>query len=146
MSLIAPETTLSIMGEGQSVAGATSVLIVEDNDKNMKLVRDLLQFAGVATLEASTGEEGIALAREHHPRAILLDIQLPTMTGLEVLAELRRDPRTADIVVIAVTAYAMSGDKERLLAAGFDGYLSKPIDVRTFVADVERHVATARVG
>ena len=134
------------MSPGQPSAATPAVLIVEDNDKNMKLVRDLLQFAGVPTLEASTGEQGIALAREHRPRAILLDVQLPTLSGFEVLEVLRQDERTAGIVVIAVTAYAMSGDRERLMAAGFDGYLSKPIDVRTFVSDVERYVAAARVG
>jgi two-component system cell cycle response regulator DivK len=120
-----------------------SVLIVEDNEMNMKLARDLLQFHGVATLEATTGPQGIALAREHCPAAILLDIQLPGSSGLEVLEVLRSDARTADITVIAITANAMSGDRERLLAAGFDGYLSKPIDVRTFVADIERYLAAA---
>ena len=122
-----------------------SVLIVEDNEKNMKLARDLLQFRGVSTLEATTATQGIALAREHCPAAILRDIQLPEASGLDVLQVLRHDPRTAQITIIAVTASAMSGDRERLLAAGFDGYLSKPIDVRTFVTDVEGYLAAATV-
>jgi two-component system cell cycle response regulator DivK len=120
-----------------------SVLIVEDNEMNMKLARDLLQFHGVSTLEATTASQGIALARQHCPAAILLDIQLPDASGLEVLRALRHDERTAQLTVVAITANAMSGDRERLLAAGFDGYLSKPIDVRTFVSDVESYLAAA---
>lgn len=108
------------------------VLIVEDNDKNLKLTRDLLQVKGYRTIEATDAATGIALAREHRPRVVLMDIQLPDMDGQEALKVLRSDPRTADIPVIAVTAFAMSGDRERFIGAGFDDYVTKPIDVRAF--------------
>jgi two-component system cell cycle response regulator DivK len=108
------------------------ILIVEDNEKNLKLTRDLLQVKGFSTIEAVDAAAGIALAIEHHPRLVLMDIQLPDMDGLEALAVLRADPRTAAIPVIAVTAFAMTGDRERFLAAGFDDYVTKPIDVREF--------------
>jgi two-component system cell cycle response regulator DivK len=108
------------------------ILIVEDNDKNLKLVRDLLQLNGYATLEATTAGEGIALALEHGPALVLLDIQLPDMDGREALRQLRADARTASIPVVAVTAFAMAEDGARFLAAGFDGYLPKPIDVSRF--------------
>src|SRR5215213_3826999 len=106
------------------------ILIVEDNDKNTKLVRDILQFKGYRTLEAATAAHGIALAAAERPDLILMDIQLPDMDGVAALAALRADARTAPIPVVAVTAFAMPSDRERLLAAGFDGYLAKPIDVR----------------
>ena len=105
------------------------VLVVEDNDKNMKLFRDVLRATGYATLEAETAELGIELARAHAPALILMDVQLPGLDGLQALALLRDDERTAAIPVLAVTAQAMHGDRERFLAAGFDGYLSKPVDV-----------------
>ncbi len=108
------------------------VLVVEDNDKNLKLVRDLLQLHGYETLEAMTASEGLALALEHHPDLVLMDIQLPDMDGREALKCLRADHLTASIPVVAVTAFAMSDDREEFLAAGFDGYMSKPIDVRQF--------------
>jgi two-component system cell cycle response regulator DivK len=108
----------------------STVLIVEDNDKNMKLARDVLQAKGYQTLEAVTGEEGVKLAKEKRPDLVLMDIQLPGIDGVEALARLRGDPRTADIPVMAVTAFAMKSDRERFLAAGFDGCLEKPIDVR----------------
>ena len=110
------------------------VLIVEDNEKNLKLTRDLLQVKGFRTIEATDAAAGIALAVEHQPRVVLMDIQLPDMDGLEALAALRADGRTADIPVIAVTAFAMTGDRERFLEAGFDDYVTKPIDVRAFPA------------
>lgn len=108
------------------------VLIIEDNDKNLKLTRDLLQVKGFRTIEATDAAAGIALAVQHRPRVVLMDIQLPDMDGREALALLRADPRTAAIPVIAVTAFAMSGDRERFLDAGFDDYVTKPIDVRAF--------------
>ena len=108
------------------------VLIIEDNDKNLKLTRDLLQVKGFRTVEATDAAAGIALAVEHRPQVVLMDIQLPDMDGREALAVLRSDARTADIPVIAVTAFAMSGDRERFLEAGFDDYVTKPIDVRAF--------------
>jgi two-component system cell cycle response regulator DivK len=120
------------------------VLIVEDNDKNLKLARDVLQLDGLRTIEAVDGATGIELARAHHPDVVLLDIQLPDMDGTEVLARLRNIAHLASTPVVAVTAYAMSGDRERLLAAGFDDYVSKPITVRTFATLVRSHVAATR--
>ena len=109
------------------------ILIVEDNEKNRKLVRDVLQFKGYRTLEAESGELGVALARESLPALILMDIQLPGMSGIEALGHLRADPSTRDIPIVAVTASAMMQDRQRILAAGFDGYQSKPIDVKGFL-------------
>ena len=118
------------------------ILVVEDNEKNLKLVRDLLQFNGYRTLEADTGERGLALAVEHAPRLILMDIQLPDMDGVAALGVLRGDPRTAGIPVVALTAFAMKEDRERFLDAGFDGYLAKPIDVRAFPEQIRAFIVT----
>jgi two-component system cell cycle response regulator DivK len=115
------------------------VLIVEDNGKNMKLVRDVLQATGYSTLEATTGEEAVELALSHAPALVLMDVQLPGIDGLEALRRLRQDEQTASIPVLAVTAQAMSGDRERFLEAGFDGYLSKPIDVAELIQVVQEH-------
>jgi two-component system cell cycle response regulator DivK len=115
------------------------ILIVEDNDKNMKLFRDVLGAKGYSTLEATTGEEGVELARAHVPALVLMDVQLPIMSGVEALAQLRADDRTQTIPVLALTAQAMRDDRERFLAAGFDGYLAKPVDVLQLVAVVEEH-------
>ncbi len=114
------------------------ILIVEDNEKNRKLVRDVLQFKGYRTLEAETGEIGLSLAREACPALILMDIQLPGMSGIDALGHLRADAATRHIPVIAVTASAMMHDRRKILAAGFDAYQSKPIDVKGFVALVAR--------
>ena len=108
------------------------ILVVEDNEKNLKLVRDLLQFNGYRTLDATTAEQGIALAIDHRPCLILMDIQLPDLDGVAALGRLRADPVTAVIQVVALTAFAMKEDRDRFLSAGFDGYLAKPIDVRAF--------------
>jgi two-component system, cell cycle response regulator DivK len=105
------------------------VLIVEDNEKNTKLFRDVLQATGYVTLEAATGEDAIELAVAHAPALVLMDVQLPGIDGVETLSRLRADARTASIPVLALTAQAMGGDRERFLDAGFDGYLSKPIDI-----------------
>ena len=118
------------------------ILIVEDNEKNRKLVRDVLQFKGYRTMEAESGELGVALARESRPALILMDIQLPGMSGIEALAHLRADPTTREIPIVAVTASAMMQDRQRILAAGFDGYQSKPIDVKGFVQMVTEVLAT----
>ena len=119
------------------------ILIVEDNEKNLKLVRDLLQVKGYRTLEAGTGELGVDLARRHTPHLILMDIQLPGLDGVAALGQLKADPSTASIPVIALTAFAMHDDRQRFLAAGFDGYLVKPINIRELPAVVqefcERH-------
>ena len=106
------------------------VLVVEDNPTNMKLVRDVLTYEGYTVIEGTTAEEGIALAHEHLPRVILLDIQLPgEMDGLDAVKRLKHDERTMAIPVVAVTAFAMTHDKQRALDAGFDGYLEKPISI-----------------
>ncbi|HEY7601308.1 MAG TPA: response regulator [Methylomirabilota bacterium] len=110
------------------------ILIVEDNEKNRKLVRDVLQFKGYRTLEAETGELGLSLAQESRPALILMDIQLPGMSGIDALGHLRADALTRHIPVIAVTASAMMQDRQKILAAGFDAYQSKPIDVKGFLA------------
>ena len=109
--------------------GEPVILIVEDNARNLKLVRDVLNHVGYRTLEAATAEDGLALAREERPGLVLMDIQLPGMDGVEALAQLRSDPATAGVRVLALTAFAMKDDRERFLAAGFDGYLEKPLDV-----------------
>jgi two-component system, cell cycle response regulator DivK len=112
------------------------ILIVEDNDRNLRLVRDLLRVKGFETAEARDATSGIALAAELRPALILMDVQLPDLDGVTALQRLRADSRTAAIPVVAVTAFAMSSDRERLLAAGFDGYVEKPIDVKRFPAQV----------
>jgi two-component system, cell cycle response regulator DivK len=106
------------------------ILIVEDNEKNLKLVRDVLQFKGYQTIEAGTGEEGVRLAKARIPDLVLMDIQLPGMDGIRALGELRADPTTRAIPVMAVTASAMTHDRKKIMAAGFDGYQSKPIRVK----------------
>lgn len=118
---------------------SANILVVEDNQKNMKLVRDVLQATGFHTLEATTGERAVELAAEHGPGLVLMDIHLPDLDGLQTLGRLRSDERTAAIPVVALTAQAMDGDRERFLAAGFDGYLSKPIDIAGLVATVKQH-------
>jgi CheY-like chemotaxis protein len=114
------------------------ILIVEDNERNRKLVRDVLQFKGYQTLDAETGEEGVRLARERRPALILMDIQLPGIDGITALGQLRSDPLTRSIPVIAVTASAMTHDRRKILAAGFDGYQTKPIRVQEFLEAVRR--------
>jgi two-component system, cell cycle response regulator DivK len=115
------------------------ILIVEDNDKNLKLARDLLQHHGFRTLEADTAAAAIALAEQHVPDLILMDIQLPDMDGVNALGRLRRSPTTTSVPVVALTAFAMNADRERLLAAGFDGYLAKPIDIHHFADRVREY-------
>ena len=115
------------------------ILIVEDNEKNRKLERDILQFHGYRTAEADNAEDGIRLAQESPPDLILMDIQLPRMNGIEALHVLRGDDRTRAVPVIAVTASAMSQDRQKIMAAGFDGYLSKPVDIADLVDTVRRY-------
>lgn len=114
------------------------ILIVEDNERNRKLVRDVLAFHGYRLAEAETGEDGVRLARELRPALVLMDIQLPGIDGIAALGQLRADPATRAIPVIAVTASAMTQDRQKIMAAGFDGYQSKPIRVREFL-DAVRH-------
>ena len=116
------------------------ILIVEDNDKNLKLVRDVLQVKGFSTLEAGTAEDGILLAREHKPDLILMDIHLPGISGIEALKVLRAEAATASIPVIAVTASVMQQDRKQITEAGFDAYVGKPINLKEFVETVKRLV------
>jgi CheY-like chemotaxis protein len=112
------------------------ILIVEDNEKNRKLVRDVLAFKGYRLAEAETGEDGVRLARALRPDLILMDIQLPGISGITALGQIREDPEIRRTPVIAVTASAMTQDRQKIMAAGFDGYQSKPINVKDFLAAV----------
>jgi two-component system cell cycle response regulator DivK len=115
------------------------ILVVEDNEKNMKLFRDVLVATGFRTLEATTGGEAVDMASEHTPDLVLMDIQLPDLDGVQALHRLRGNARTATIPVLALTAQAMRGDRERFLAEGFDGYVSKPVNVRELIGIVRQH-------
>jgi two-component system cell cycle response regulator DivK len=108
------------------------ILIVEDNEKNMRLVRDVLQFRGYRTIEATNGATGVRLATCESPDLVLLDIQLPDMDGPSAMVRIKDTMSGAAPPIVALTSFAMNGDRERFLGAGFDGYISKPIDVRTF--------------
>jgi two-component system cell cycle response regulator DivK len=116
------------------------ILIVEDNDKNMKLTRDLLRFHGFETIEATNAEDGIALAQDRKPDLVLMDIQLPGMDGVSALRELRQDAATAAIPVVALTASVMKEDRERFDKAGFDGFITKPISVKEFPDQVRGYM------
>ena len=115
------------------------ILVVEDNDLNMKLFREVLSAEGYRTLEATTGGEAVEMATEHAPDLVLMDIQMPDIDGVEALRRLRADARTSSLRVLAVTAQAMQGDREHFLAAGFDGYLSKPVNVQELLGTVRRY-------
>jgi two-component system, cell cycle response regulator DivK len=119
------------------------VLIIEDNDKNMKLARDVLQAKGYQTLEAVTGEDGVRLAKERVPDLVLMDIQLPGINGIEAFRQLRADPKTARIPVVALTASVTPTDRSAITAAGFDAFIGKPISLKEFVDTVKRLVAGA---
>jgi two-component system cell cycle response regulator DivK len=118
----------------------STVLIVEDNEKNMKLARDVLQVKGYQTLEAVTGEEGVRLAKEKVPDLVLMDIQLPGINGIDALKQLRADPKTARIPVVALTASVTPTDRSAITAAGFDAFVSKPINLKEFLETVKRLV------
>jgi two-component system cell cycle response regulator DivK len=122
------------------------ILVVEDNERNLKLVRDVLEYAGYDVRVARTGEDGVTLAVKEPPDLVLMDLQLPGIDGMEALRQLRASPRTADIPVVAVTAQAMKQDRERALEAGFDGYVEKPISVRAFPEQVRRFLGGGEVG
>jgi len=122
------------------------ILLVEDNEKNMKLLRDVLRATGYETLEATTAGQALEMATQHVPALVLMDVRLPDMDGMEALDRLRLDERTASIRVLAVTAEAMKEDRERFTQAGFDGYLSKPIDVDELLAMVELNCRLAPRG
>ena len=119
------------------------VLVVEDNERNMKLFRDVLQSSGYRTLEATTGERAVELVVEQCPDLVLMDIQLPDIDGVEALARLREAEQRASVPVLALTAQAMDGDRERFLAAGFDDYVSKPVDVAVLLEVIEKHGRSA---
>ena len=118
-----------------------TVLIVEDNELNMKLFNDLLEANGRATLRAKSGVEAVNIARQHKPDLILMDIQLPEVSGLEVTRWLKEDPELRGIPVVAITAFAMKGDEEKILQGGCEGYLSKPISVAKFLETVNAFLA-----
>jgi two-component system cell cycle response regulator DivK len=117
------------------------ILIVEDNERNLKLVRDVLQVKGFTTIEAGTAEIGIELAAERKPDLILMDIQLPGMNGIDALKVLRGNPATASIPVVAVTASVMQQDRTLITQAGFDGYIGKPINIKEFLESVKNALA-----
>ena len=121
------------------------VLLVEDNERNLKLARDVLEYAGFTVLVATTGEDAVATARRSAPDVILMDLQLPGIDGHAALSLLRADSTTSDIPVVALTAFAMAKDRDRALAAGFDGYLEKPISVRALPSQVRGFLPTEEV-
>ena len=121
-----------------------NILVVEDNDMNMQLVEFLLEEGGYAIVKATSGEEALAITQngpDSTPDLILMDIHLPGMDGLSVVRAMKENARTARIPILALTAHAMRGDKDRFLEAGCDGYISKPIDVKTFLSSIERYIA-----
>jgi CheY-like chemotaxis protein len=122
------------------------ILVVEDNERNLKLLRDVLEYAGYDVRVARTGEDGVTLAVKEPPDLVLMDLQLPGIDGMEALRRLRESPRTADIPVVAVTAQAMKQDRERALDAGFDGYVEKPISVRAFPDQVRGFLSGGEEG
>ena len=119
---------------------AKKILIVEDNELNMKLFDDLLQAHGYETLQTRDGREAMDLAREHGPDLILMDIQLPEISGLDITRQLKAEEATQSIPVIAVTAFAMKGDEEKIRSGGCDGYIAKPISVANFLQTVQQFV------
>jgi two-component system cell cycle response regulator DivK len=116
----------------------TTLLIIEDNELNLKLARTILTGSGYTLLEASNAEDGLALARQHRPPVVLMDIHLPGMDGMAALQILRSDPVTSHAKVLAITASAMRGDRERILGAGFDGYVSKPFRLQELLDSVTK--------
>jgi len=121
--------------------GGARVLVVEDNDMNMQLVEYLLEEGGYQIVKAASGEEALSIARGGDPvDLILMDIHLPDMDGLSVVREMKSDAQTSGIPILALTAHAMRGDKDRFLEAGCDGYISKPIDVKTFLTSIRQYV------
>ncbi len=120
------------------------VLLVEDNEKNLKLARDLLQFKGYRVTAATTGEAAVAAVARETPDLVLMDIQLPGIDGIEALRRIRQDGKAANVPVIALTASVMAGDRERFDKAGFDGFIAKPINVREFPDQVASYLAKGR--
>ena len=116
------------------------ILIVEDDPRNLKLIRDLLQIRGYTTLEATDGKQGIDMARAKMPDLILMDIQMPVMNGFEATSILKADPVTKSITIVALTAFAMQGDRERCMEAGFNDYITKPLDTRAFMTKIKEYL------
>jgi len=116
------------------------ILIVEDDPRNLKLIRDLLQIRGYTTLEATDGKQGVDMARAKMPDLILMDIQMPVMDGFEAISILKADPVTKSIPIIALTAFAMQGDREKCMEAGFNDYITKPLDTRAFMTTVKEYL------
>lgn len=116
------------------------ILVVEDNEKNMTLMRVALEYYGYVVITALNGEEGVCRAREHQPDLTFMDIQMPVMDGYAAIKIVRNDPELQDMKIVALTSFAMSGDKERLLSAGFDGYLAKPLDIRQLPAVISKYL------
>ena len=120
------------------------ILIIEDNEKNRKLCRDVLQVKGYKTIESETAEVGLKLALEQSPALVLMDIQLPGMDGITAMKQLKADPNTQNIPIIAITASAMTNNRTSMLAEGFDGYQTKPISLKDFLGEVQRVLAARR--
>jgi len=116
------------------------ILIVEDDPRNLKLIRDLLQIRGYTTLEATDGKQGVDMARAKMPDLILMDIQMPVMNGLEATSILKADPVTKSITIVALTAFAMQGDREKCIEAGFNDYITKPLDTRAFMTKIKEYL------
>jgi len=121
------------------------ILIIEDNEKNRKLARDVLQVKGFRTIESETAEEGLELARDQSPALILMDIQLPGMDGITAMKQLKAESKTQNIPIIAITASAMTNNRTAMLAEGFDGYQTKPISLKDFLGEVERLLAAPKI-
>ena len=122
----------------------STILIVEDNEKNMKLVRDILRHNGFATLEATTGLDGVQLARERRPDLVLMDIQLPDIDGIEALRRIREESALDRVPVIAVSASVMPDDQQKIVTSGFDAFVIKPINLKQFLETIKRHLAEGR--
>lgn len=116
------------------------ILIIDDNATNLKLEKILLSMGGYSVRTAIDAEEALCILQSHHPKLILMDLQLPGMSGFDLTKKLKKDPVTKDIIILAVTAFAMKGDKEKALQAGCDGYITKPIDTRTFIEVISNYL------
>ena len=139
-----PESTAAVQGTSPVAKSAMKrVMIVEDNELNMKLFHDLLEAHGYATIQTRNGKDVLQLARRHKPHLILMDIQLPEVSGLDVTRWLKDDPELCTIPVIAVTAYAMKGDEERIRQGGCEAYISKPISVPKFIETIKTYLGDA---
>jgi two-component system, cell cycle response regulator DivK len=124
----------------------STILIVEDNERSLKLVRDVLQYRGHSTLEATNGADGVRLAREHRPDLILMDIQLPDLDGISALRQLRSDPAVAGTPIFAISASAMPDEQQAIVASGFDAYITKPLNLSQFIEAVERRLPRREPG